>query len=390
MNNFSMSDMLVVKDNFEKEIAGYTYQVEKLNHNNYIYIIEDSLILLLSFVPDFISQCTSAEEYLKKYNINSYLEEEYLGDQFDSIKIEELTPNEIGFKINATRFSKSAEENLCIKYAHVHIRYERFQGYKRKYWCVDEETTAEFINRTIPQLHLRQRYDLWEGVEYKFIVFEIDTPSGDNEYAVLYTSGKIQTYINKVAKEYIKTGIFSHEKFNSALNSWKGVKRKVRLEEHLKYCSFSKRIKEKDDVWRYANEVLTAAYKGKFDKFEKSSYVKPINKWITEELVYNLVKRIYKGQKVIYQHRPFFLKSSSGGQMSYDVFIAGLNIAIEYQGKQHFEPVDFFGGEEAFKNLQKRDQEKIELSKQNGIKLLYINYWEDVTPELIKEKISSV
>lgn len=76
--------------------------------------------------------------------------------------------------------------------------------------------------------------------------------------------------------------------------------------------------------------------------------------------------------------------------MSYDIFISGLNIAIEYQGKQHYEPVEFFGGEEAFHDLQKRDREKAQLSKENGIKLIYINYWEEITPELIREKIEKV
>ncbi|MBE6028863.1 MAG: hypothetical protein E7226_01775 [Clostridiales bacterium] len=73
--------------------------------------------------------------------------------------------------------------------------------------------------------------------------------------------------------------------------------------------------------------------------------------------------------------------------MSFDVFITGLNVAIEYQGKQHFEPVDFFGGVEAFESVQKRDREKAELSKEHGVKLVYINYWENVTAELIRERV---
>ena len=49
--------------------------------------------------------------------------------------------------------------------------------------------------------------------------------------------------------------------------------------------------------------------------------------------------------------------------MSYDIYIWGLKTAIEYQGKQHFESIDYFGGEKAFKKLQQRDIEKQELSK---------------------------
>ena len=73
--------------------------------------------------------------------------------------------------------------------------------------------------------------------------------------------------------------------------------------------------------------------------------------------------------------------------MSYDVYICGLKIAIEYQGKQHFEPVDFFGGIEHFEKQKERDALKAERSKENGIKLIYVNYWEDITPDMIKKKI---
>jgi len=103
--------------------------------------------------------------------------------------------------------------------------------------------------------------------------------------------------------------------------------------------------------------------------------------------VYRLTKKLYKDYVVIYQHRPFFLRSSNGGQMSYDIFISKLNIAIEYQGQQHFEPVDFFGGEMAFEELKKRDAEKAVLSAQNGVKLVYINYWEEISPQLIIDRV---
>ena len=73
--------------------------------------------------------------------------------------------------------------------------------------------------------------------------------------------------------------------------------------------------------------------------------------------------------------------------MSYDVFISGLNVAIEYQGKQHFEPVEFFGGNEAFESLQARDKLKAKLSAENGIKLVYINCWEEITPDLVIERV---
>ena len=47
---------------------------------------------------------------------------------------------------------------------------------------------------------------------------------------------------------------------------------------------------------------------------------------------------------------------------------------IEYDGKQHFEPIDLFGGDLGFKELQKRDKIKNEYCKSHNIPLLRIPY----------------
>lgn len=47
---------------------------------------------------------------------------------------------------------------------------------------------------------------------------------------------------------------------------------------------------------------------------------------------------------------------------------------IEYNGKQHYRAVDFFGGEESFIKAQKRDKEKIEYCSSHNIPLEIISY----------------
>ena len=47
---------------------------------------------------------------------------------------------------------------------------------------------------------------------------------------------------------------------------------------------------------------------------------------------------------------------------------------IEYDGKQHFEPVEFFGGEEGFKKIQKRDEIKNTYCQTHDIPLLRLPY----------------
>lgn len=71
------------------------------------------------------------------------------------------------------------------------------------------------------------------------------------------------------------------------------------------------------------------------------------------------------------------------------IFDTVLNVAIEYQGKQHFEPVEIFGGKEHYKEQVERDKLKYRLSRENGVALVYINYWDDISPELIRERIEN-
>ena len=53
-----------------------------------------------------------------------------------------------------------------------------------------------------------------------------------------------------------------------------------------------------------------------------------------------------------------------------------LNLCIEYDGRQHFEPVEFFGGKEQFKIQKINDKLKDTYCRNNNIDLLRIPYWE--------------
>lgn len=40
--------------------------------------------------------------------------------------------------------------------------------------------------------------------------------------------------------------------------------------------------------------------------------------------------------------------------------------------------------------MEERDELKAKRSEENGVKLIYVNYWEDITPDLVKQKVDSV
>jgi hypothetical protein len=55
----------------------------------------------------------------------------------------------------------------------------------------------------------------------------------------------------------------------------------------------------------------------------------------------------------------------------FDFYLPKYNIAIECQGKQHFEPVNAFGGKKEYEAICLRDKKKKQLCENNNIKLLY-------------------
>lgn len=62
------------------------------------------------------------------------------------------------------------------------------------------------------------------------------------------------------------------------------------------------------------------------------------------------------------------------GRQSLDFYLPDYNVAIECQGIQHFEAVEYFGGEEKLKIIQKLDVKKHKLCEEHNIKILYFSY----------------
>jgi len=86
-------------------------------------------------------------------------------------------------------------------------------------------------------------------------------------------------------------------------------------------------------------------------------------KIITEILIQNNIKFIREYKISGYRYR-------------YDFYLPDLNIFIEYDGMQHFKPVEIFGGVKNFLITRKNDLIKNKLAKENKIHLIRIKYTE--------------
>lgn len=84
--------------------------------------------------------------------------------------------------------------------------------------------------------------------------------------------------------------------------------------------------------------------------------------------------RWLENNNIQYEYQKKFKELSSN--LSFDFYIPDLDILIEYQGEQHYIPIQAWGGEEKLKAQKERDERKRIFCKNNHIKLIEIPYWD--------------
>ena len=106
---------------------------------------------------------------------------------------------------------------------------------------------------------------------------------------------------------------------------------------------------------------------------------KIIGSYFNEDILFKMIHKLFqKKYKVISQGSPEWLRPQR-----LDIFIPKLNLGIEYQGEQHFRPVDFGGkgkrvSKKQFEDNKKRDLRKKELCVKNGLTLIELRYDENM------------
>jgi hypothetical protein len=98
-------------------------------------------------------------------------------------------------------------------------------------------------------------------------------------------------------------------------------------------------------------------------------------------LIFKFFTDNFNSYDIAYQYSPQWL-----GRQRFDVYIKSLNIAIEYNGKQHYQPIEFFGGDKGFENLVRLDLLKRKKCLENDCILFEIKYDEDISHSLLDIK----
>ena len=168
-----------------------------------------------------------------------------------------------------------------------------------------------------------------------------------------------ETVVEYIIRKYPETRRQTHYLFNGTFYS------KAALNDVLFY-SFSE-IEELEAVihslTRQAENIVR----------EEKGLPRVGEGWISETKLYNEIKEYLSDYEVVHHGSPDW-----SGRQHLDVYVPELRLAFEYQGLQHDEPVDYFGGQEAFEYQQRRDRKKLNLCKRHGIRIIYVREGYDI------------
>jgi hypothetical protein len=285
--------------------------------------------------------------------------------------------------------------------SHLRIGWFFLQDYfARMYWVV-QDAVYFYISKMNPQMHeinllfidlFKKKRKLERDPFYQpqKEVFDFHaTPScPDFKYFLL-------TYVEKYLDEIEYSPIFTMFLYPLTLTNYGktnildvlnyfGIKLHEYADKHgvslLRYHFQRYKIRNLNRMKKLKDDIKLITKEAENDLRVNENLPKIGENWIEETRLYNLIKNEFPALAVIQHGKPNFL-----GKQHYDIWIPKIKTAIEYQGQQHYEPVDFFGGISSFNDQLERDKRKYNLSVENGVNLIYVS--EGYNFENIKSKI---
>lgn len=86
------------------------------------------------------------------------------------------------------------------------------------------------------------------------------------------------------------------------------------------------------------------------------------------------IKGVLESLGILFEQEMRFIDCRDKSMLPFDFYLPSYHAAIEFDGKQHFEPVEYWGGVTQLEAIQKRDKIKNDFCVAKGIRLLRIKY----------------
>lgn len=90
------------------------------------------------------------------------------------------------------------------------------------------------------------------------------------------------------------------------------------------------------------------------------------------------VSKFLNRNNINYSRQHKFEDCKNKFKLPFDFYIASKRMCIEFDGIQHFQPIDYFGGLPAYETLKINDKIKSDYCEENYINLIRIKYTDDV------------
>ena len=199
----------------------------------------------------------------------------------------------------------------------------------------------------------------------------------DDEKSVYYVTFKATDIVNISLMYYNLTGFFN-EHYSDLILAFDFLKKHyfwAYLEDCIISFLYTNRTKYGSLIYKFEfvfeklRTAIQTYHKTKLDYvyaiIKKENRVP--SKWSHEYKLYSIIKRYIPDAQ--FQYKCDWL-----GKQTFDIFLPSTNVAIEYQGEQHYKPLAFFGGEEGLREVKRRDEQKKVLAEINKVTLLYWSY----------------
>ncbi len=107
--------------------------------------------------------------------------------------------------------------------------------------------------------------------------------------------------------------------------------------------------------------------------------------WVSQAFLARCVEAALPGHEVVREASPDWL-----APQRLDIFVPSLRLAIEYQGEQHFYPLDHLGGDQGLADRQAMDERKREACGKAGVVLVEWPYDEPVSVETVLGRLDEL
>lgn len=322
---------------------------------------------------------------LKEYIDNGFIDFYYLKIDIYSLKEHSISFNKITLpnflKLNQFDYGFNTKKSIKIK--EYNLKTKNRITIELLQLKVNKDTLIkimENINNTNKEIFLPSKLGVWEwrqtfynkinGQVYFCNCFKeaLEKAQEDNCLTNIHQHIKIalknKNFKSKICHICLGTNsdlFYCHKMYGSPI--------KVKYGAYIKKLEIEKDIDEKEAE----NQIR-----------ELKGVAKIGDKWVNETILFNYINILFSEYSVEREASPIWLD-----RQRLDIFIPELNLAIEYQGEQHFKPVSIFGGNEGLLRAKERDKLKLQKCKSNKINLIYFAYKENLSEKLVEKKLKA-